>query len=131
MIGRFRGRAALNLDLLKSAAAQMPGGTGAEMERQYFGELLSETPQETGGVLVRLRALPATLRALRISREAAMRMLARTSLGQCAPRAMRLDATPATMTTDSTTDDQNTTILPVTRYSAGTSSPSTTVAWIT
>lgn len=69
VIGRFRGRAALNLDVLKRAAAQMPGGSGAEMERQYFGELLSEeAPEDDDSLLDRLRALPAMVRALRMRR---------------------------------------------------------------
>ncbi|MFQ5966360.1 MAG: PEP/pyruvate-binding domain-containing protein [Acidimicrobiia bacterium] len=42
MIARFRGRAALNLDLLKVAAAQLPGGSSEELERQYFGRVISD-----------------------------------------------------------------------------------------
>jgi pyruvate,water dikinase len=40
-VGRFRGRAALNLSVLREAAASMPGGSGAEVERQYLGRALS------------------------------------------------------------------------------------------
>lgn len=40
-IGRFRGRAALNLSALREAAALMPGGSHAEVERQYLGRSLS------------------------------------------------------------------------------------------
>lgn len=70
VIGRFRGRAGLNLDLLKDVATRMPGGTGAELERQYFGELLSEEEEQEAapGLVARLWALPATLRALRTRR---------------------------------------------------------------
>lgn len=69
VLGRFRGRAALNLSALKAAAGQMPGGSGAELERQYFGEVLSaheNGESDATGALARLRALPAMLRALRM-----------------------------------------------------------------
>jgi pyruvate,water dikinase len=36
-VRRIHGRAALNLDLLKAAAATLPGGSEPELERQYFG----------------------------------------------------------------------------------------------
>ena len=42
MIVRHRGRAALNLDLLKEAAAKLPGGSSDELERQYFGRVISD-----------------------------------------------------------------------------------------
>jgi len=71
VVGRFRGRAALNLDLLKAASEAMPGGTAAEMERQYFGEVVSpdleEAPSESGK-LSRLKEVPATVRALSMRR---------------------------------------------------------------
>lgn len=38
LIGRFRGRAALNLDAMSDAAASIPGGSPDELQRQYFGE---------------------------------------------------------------------------------------------
>jgi pyruvate,water dikinase len=44
MIVRHRGRAALNLDLLKDAAAKLPGGSSDELERQYFGRVISDQP---------------------------------------------------------------------------------------
>ena len=72
VVGRFRGRAALNLDLLKAAAGAMPGGTAAEMERQYFGEVVSpELEDDTatgGGKLSRMKEIPATVRALSMRR---------------------------------------------------------------
>jgi pyruvate,water dikinase len=37
LVRRVRGRAALDLDLLKAAARAVPGGSEAELERQYFG----------------------------------------------------------------------------------------------
>lgn len=75
VVGRFRGRAALNLDLLKAAAGAMPGGTAAEMERQYFGEVVSpdleNAPPESGGKLSRAKEIPATVRALAMRRHLA------------------------------------------------------------
>lgn len=41
-IGRFRGRVALNLDLLKLFASELPGGSSSELERQYFGRVISD-----------------------------------------------------------------------------------------
>lgn len=38
LIGRFRGRAALNLDAMRAAAGSVPGGSPEELEQQYFGE---------------------------------------------------------------------------------------------
>lgn len=68
-VGRFRGRAALNLDLLARAARTMPGGSGAEMERQYFGEVVSEPDEAPApGPVTRLRAVPAVLRAVQLRR---------------------------------------------------------------
>lgn len=45
LIGRFRGRAALNLDAMSDAAASIPGGSPEELQRQYFGEAV---PREDG-----------------------------------------------------------------------------------
>ncbi len=66
-IGRFRGRAALNLSLLREASASMPGGSHAEVERQYVGRVLSDgrDPPPSGG---RLGRALAGLRALRLRR---------------------------------------------------------------
>ncbi|MEO1059892.1 MAG: PEP/pyruvate-binding domain-containing protein [Actinomycetota bacterium] len=38
LIGRFRGRAALNLDRMLQAAGSIPGASPEELEHQYFGE---------------------------------------------------------------------------------------------
>lgn len=40
LIGRFRGRAALNLDAMRDAAGSIPGGSPDELEQQYFGEAI-------------------------------------------------------------------------------------------
>jgi phosphohistidine swiveling domain-containing protein len=45
-IARVQGRAVLSLDLMKAAAAEVPGGSAEEIERQYFGRVISE-PDET------------------------------------------------------------------------------------
>ena len=69
MLGRFRGRAALNLSRLKAAARQMPRGAGAEVERQYLGRVLTNEVGETGPTL-RQRAgrARAAVLALRLRR---------------------------------------------------------------
>ncbi len=41
-VARVRGRAVLSLDLMKAAATEVPGGSGEEIERQYFGRVISE-----------------------------------------------------------------------------------------
>lgn len=67
-VGRFRGRAALDLDLLRASARLMPGQSEGELERQYFGEVVSpdlrDEPDdvEGGG----LRALLPVWRAVRL-----------------------------------------------------------------
>jgi phosphohistidine swiveling domain-containing protein len=45
ILGRFRGRAATNLDVLKEAVALRPGGSPDELEQQYF----KQTPPGHGG----------------------------------------------------------------------------------
>ena len=44
-LGRFRGRPALNLSVLREAAASMPGGSAEEVERQYLGRVLGDTDE--------------------------------------------------------------------------------------
>ena len=46
LIGRFRGRAALNLDAMSDAAGSIPGGSPEELQRQYFGEALPGSDDE-------------------------------------------------------------------------------------
>ena len=59
IVCRFRGRTALNLSALSEIAGSMPGGSAAEVERQYLGHPLSkevETPRVGSQVLPALRA---------------------------------------------------------------------------
>ena len=65
-VGRFRGRAALNLSVLREAAASMPGGSAAEVERQYLGRVVGDydEPQKSAGNPLR-RAVTG-LRAVRV-----------------------------------------------------------------
>ena len=76
MLGRYRGRAALNLSLLKAAARRMPGGSGAEVERQYLGRVLTEQTEAAPRLGARLARLGPARRALRlrkrVQREAAV-----------------------------------------------------------
>ena len=48
LIGRFRGRAALNLGMLEELALALPGGSPGEVERQYFGRATGEHPATEG-----------------------------------------------------------------------------------
>ncbi len=71
-VGRSRGRVALNLDLLEEAAASMPGGSAAEMERQYFGRVItrSEEGEEQPTAFDRVRGVVPAARAMRLRRRA-------------------------------------------------------------
>lgn len=65
-LGRFRGRAALNLTVLREAAASMPGGSAVEVERQYLGRVISdESGQEAAAGSMYSRTV-AGLRAVRV-----------------------------------------------------------------
>ncbi|WP_436498235.1 PEP/pyruvate-binding domain-containing protein [Actinokineospora sp. HUAS TT18] len=64
-VRRVRGRAALDLDLLRAAARMMPGGSEAEIERQYFGGAAGGAASRTRGGL---RSLPHGLRAAAVRR---------------------------------------------------------------
>ena len=72
LIGRFRGRAALNLDAMSDAAASIPGGSPDELQRQYFGEAMpredGETPQ--AAPLSRSAGAAQGVRVLRARRSA-------------------------------------------------------------
>jgi len=68
-LGRFRGRAALNLSLLREAAAAMPGGSTAEVERQYLGRVLTKDDPRAPSA-GRLRRAIAGVRSLRVRRGA-------------------------------------------------------------
>ncbi|MCH7669642.1 MAG: hypothetical protein IIC71_10675 [Acidobacteria bacterium] len=65
-IGRFRGRAALNLSVLKEAAASMPGGSAAEVERQYLGRAVSEDLGDEADQKTGIRQTIAGLKSLRV-----------------------------------------------------------------
>lgn len=41
LVDRIRGRAVLDLDLMKRAAGSIPGGSAEELEHQYFGDMTS------------------------------------------------------------------------------------------
>ena len=45
-LGRFRGRAALNLSSLRAVAGAMPGGSAAAVERQFMGRTMEEPEEE-------------------------------------------------------------------------------------
>jgi pyruvate,water dikinase len=45
VLGRFRGRAALNLSVLRRAAALVPGGDPDDVDRQYVQRVLAEAPE--------------------------------------------------------------------------------------
>jgi pyruvate,water dikinase len=68
-VGRFRGRAALNLSVLKEAARSIPGGSAAEVERQYLGRVvtagLENEPEQNAG----LRQTIAGLKSLRVRKQ--------------------------------------------------------------
>lgn len=69
VIGRFRGRAALDLDLLRAVAHRLPGQSPAELERQYVGEVVSgraDDDEDDEGASGGLRSLRPLLRAVRL-----------------------------------------------------------------
>lgn len=67
VVVRVRGRAAMNLDALRSAATAA-GGSARELELQYFGEVLTHDGEDVGRPGGRLRVLAASLRAARLRR---------------------------------------------------------------
>ncbi|MFQ5556653.1 MAG: PEP/pyruvate-binding domain-containing protein, partial [Acidimicrobiales bacterium] len=75
LIGRFRGRAALNLDALRDAAGSIPGGSPEELEQQYFGSAVAspETNRRTNETMAGSRRSGAAqgVRVLRSRRKAA------------------------------------------------------------
>lgn len=66
-LARIRGRAVLSLDLMKAAAAEVPGGSGEEIERQYFGRVISEPvePPPDSGVRGPFKGLRSVFTAFR------------------------------------------------------------------
>ena len=74
IVGRFRGRATLNLSVLRDVAASLPGGSGEEVERQYLGHVLHESDNETAEDPAPVRPfsrLRATFRNWRANRQLA------------------------------------------------------------
>ncbi len=65
VVARFRGRAALNLSLLREVAEMLPGGSATEVERQYLGRALSDTASTTGNGGLNLAAVIRNWRARR------------------------------------------------------------------
>lgn len=71
IVGRFRGRATLNLSVLREVAASLPGGSREEVERQYLGHVLRHTEEAStetpaGGPVSRLVASIRNWRANRV-----------------------------------------------------------------
>lgn len=60
-LARVKGRAVLSLDLMKAAATEVPGGSAEEIERQYFGRVVSDptdiAPEEVRGPFKGLRSM--------------------------------------------------------------------------
>lgn len=61
LIGRFRGRPALNLSALRDLAVDMPGGSAQDVERQFLGRSLTEEAPPRGRA-----GIGATWRARRV-----------------------------------------------------------------
>ena len=74
ILGRFRARAALNLDVLEQMASVIPGGSPGDVERQYFGRATGDRPATAG------TPHPARLRSVR--HDLAMLRLRRHSSGE-------------------------------------------------
>jgi rifampicin phosphotransferase len=64
MVGRFRGRAALNVDVLKRIASAVPGASPDEIERQYFGEVGEDPDADTAAEPARRRGPVTGFRTL-------------------------------------------------------------------
>lgn len=95
LVRRVRGRAAMDLDLLKAAARSVPGGSEAELERQYFGSAEADADEGTPApwwrrARVQLRSASARRRA---TAEAAV-VLAATELLLADPPAVPAMTTP-------------------------------------
>lgn len=70
VLGRFGGQAALDMTIVKAAARRMAGGNGAEVERQYLGQVVTESEEEARPpVRQRVRNLGASARALRLRKQ--------------------------------------------------------------
>ncbi|MCP5024763.1 MAG: hypothetical protein GY929_00620 [Actinomycetia bacterium] len=63
LLARFRGRAALDLDRMKEAVRSVPGGSSAELEREYLGRAVEAEPSPTPSARG-----PGTYQAVRVAR---------------------------------------------------------------
>jgi phosphohistidine swiveling domain-containing protein len=76
LVGRVRGRAALDLDRMERVVDSVPGGSSAELEHQYFGDILepddapTAPPDGRTRVTQGVRTLRARARAYRDSERA-------------------------------------------------------------
>jgi pyruvate,water dikinase len=81
-LARINGRAVLSLDLMKDAAAEVPGGSSEEIERQYFGRVITEStepPPEQKGPFKGVRSVIAGFREITARRR--FRFEAHASIG--------------------------------------------------
>ncbi|MCP5112117.1 MAG: hypothetical protein GY953_14905, partial [bacterium] len=81
-LARLNGRAVLSLDLMKDAAAEVPGGSSEEVERQYFGRVITEAAaeqREQKGPFKGVRSVIAGFREITARRR--FRFEAHTSIG--------------------------------------------------
>jgi hypothetical protein len=72
IVGQFRGRAAMNLDALAAAVTALPGGSRAELEREYFGQTISHDHHEESPRRSRLPRLVTVARAAHARRRLAL-----------------------------------------------------------
>jgi len=81
-LARINGRAVLSLDLMKAAAEEVPGGSSEEIERQYFGRVITEVteaPAEKKGPFKGVRSVLTGFREITARRR--FRFEAHTSIG--------------------------------------------------
>ncbi|HSF85125.1 MAG TPA: PEP/pyruvate-binding domain-containing protein [Acidimicrobiia bacterium] len=67
-VGRFRGRAALDLSLLQEIAGELPGGSATEVERQFLGRVVSDTTEDADRTVTRRGRVSGALRTRRAQR---------------------------------------------------------------
>lgn len=88
LLARFRGRAALDLDVMKAAVRAVPGGSSQELEREYFGRVLDDksparSPASGGGAIQAMRLARSRLT---VTQEAATMTRASERLADAEPR---------------------------------------------
>lgn len=93
-LGRFRGRAALDLSALQDVARGLPGGSAREVERQFLGRTLSPAEEESQAPPVSLRTLVRARRAQRLIADEVE--LAEAAVGGIVGLRTPLGDTPAT-----------------------------------